>query len=632
MTGEYFLEWTQYDVKQAWEFLINGRSIGKLVQDENRMVSVLDIPAGVLKTGDNSIQIKPSGKPSIDDIRLETLRIRSGSVQEYLSEGILRVRVLEQATDLPLPTRITLMRTDGALAPHGLKSGNKIAARIGTIYSLDGNATIPVPSGSYRIYAGRGFEYSLAQAEVHVKPGQSLEVVLQINKVVNTNGFAACDTHIHTLTHSGHGDATIEERMVTLAGEGIELAIATDHNKYIDFTPVADTLNASQFFTPVTGCEVTTARGHFNVFPISPSANSIDAQQTHWKDLFADIRATPNVGIIILNHPRDLHSGVRPFAIENHYALQGENALGWEIGFNAMEVINSAATQSDIMQLPYDWMALLNRGRLIAPIGCSDSHDVARHFVGQARTYIRCDDNHPGALNVDQCIQAFREGRVTVSYGILVRLIVENRFEMGDIAKVDTNEPVSVQVEVQSPDWLDPTHVQLYVNGTLFAERQRTPALNEEAKTNWRESFEIPPAQFDAHVVAIASGPGIEAGFWRCAKPYQPVSSNWKSHIFGMSGAVWLDRDANGQRNSPRDYAVQVVQKLASHPQQLVHTLGNYDRAIAIQAFSALSQQDASLASSELRNAIESAEAHVKNAFRDVLLELRDHSLTQAKK
>ncbi len=61
------------------------------------------------------------------------------------------------------------------------------------------------------------------------------------------------------------------------------------------------------------------------------------------------------MGIIILNHPRDLHSGVRPFAIENHYALQGENALGWEIGFNAMEVINSAATQSDIMQLPYDW-------------------------------------------------------------------------------------------------------------------------------------------------------------------------------------------------------------------------------------------------------------------------------------
>ena len=57
-----------------------------------------------------------------------------------------------------------------------------------------------------------------------------MTVPLAIRREVATPGLVACDTHVHTLTNSGHGDATIAERVVTLAGEGIELPIATDHN------------------------------------------------------------------------------------------------------------------------------------------------------------------------------------------------------------------------------------------------------------------------------------------------------------------------------------------------------------------------------------------------------------------
>ena len=45
------------------------------------------------------------------------------------------------------------------------------------------------------------------------------------------------DTHIHTLELSGHGDASVVERALTLAGEGIELAIATEHNRVADYSP-----------------------------------------------------------------------------------------------------------------------------------------------------------------------------------------------------------------------------------------------------------------------------------------------------------------------------------------------------------------------------------------------------------
>src|SRR5207244_4646666 len=128
------------------------------------------------------------------------------------------------------------------------------------------------PAGNYTVYAGRGFEYSLAKADVRITAGETAERTLTICREVSTPDYIACDTHIHTLTHSGHGDASIGERMITLAGEGIELPIATDHNVQIDYQPHAEQLGVRRYFMPVVGNEVTTALGHFNVFPTTPAA------------------------------------------------------------------------------------------------------------------------------------------------------------------------------------------------------------------------------------------------------------------------------------------------------------------------------------------------------------------------
>ena len=61
---------------------------------------------------------------------------------------------------------------------------------------------------------------------VALAEGDEKHLDLSIRREVSTAGLVACDTHVHTLTYSGHGDATIDERAVTLAGEGIELPIA----------------------------------------------------------------------------------------------------------------------------------------------------------------------------------------------------------------------------------------------------------------------------------------------------------------------------------------------------------------------------------------------------------------------
>src|SRR6185436_11047873 len=111
-------------------------------------------------------------------------------------------------------------------------------------------------------------------ANVELKPGDGAKQSLKIRRVVPANGYVSCDTHVHTFTYSRHGDATIEERMLTLAGEGIELPIATDHNLQIDYEAVAEAQGVRKFFTPVIGNEVTTAKlGHFNVFPVAKEAH-----------------------------------------------------------------------------------------------------------------------------------------------------------------------------------------------------------------------------------------------------------------------------------------------------------------------------------------------------------------------
>jgi hypothetical protein len=234
--------------------------------------------------------------------------------------------------------------------------------------------------------ASRGFEWSVATQQVYVSAGQARTVPLQLRREVETPGLVSCDTHVHTFTHSGHGDASIEERMLTLAGEGIELPIATDHNVHIDYSTRAQRLGMDRWFTPVTGNEVTTPAGHFNIFPVAAGARLPDFHLTDWPILMKELRATPAVRVIVLNHPRNIHNGFQPFAATNYNSVTGENRRGAEFAFDAIELMNSSAQQTDYMLVYRDWFALLNHGYRVTGVGSSDGHDVSRYIVGQGRT------------------------------------------------------------------------------------------------------------------------------------------------------------------------------------------------------------------------------------------------------
>src|SRR5439155_19593904 len=313
-----------------------------------------------------------------------------------------------------------------------------------------------------------GFAYGLDSARLVLKPGDCIRKTLSIRREVPTPGFISCDTHIHTLTHSGHGDATLAERMITLAGEGIELPIATDHNCQIDYEAAAVKHGVRKHFTPVIGNEVTTAVGHFNIFPVPAGDDIPNFKAQNWHDLFESIKDRTGARIIILNHTRDIHSRFRPFGPERHNAVTGENLEGLAFAANGLEIVNSGAQQTDMMRLYRDWFGLLNRGLAITPVGASDSHDVSRFIVGQARTYIRCNAEDAGKIDVDQAVANFLAGRVLVSCGLLTEITVNGKYGPGDL--VPASDEVTVAIRVLGPSWVAADKIELYANGVKVRE------------------------------------------------------------------------------------------------------------------------------------------------------------------
>ncbi len=380
---EYTLSIRQYDIKQRWQVTLNGQILGRLVEDEKDLLTYLKIPQGVLQRS-NTLEIS-SSDPTADDIRAGEITLHALPLDSLLSQAQVEVRVQDKDSGKGLPCKVTIVNGMVILQSVSATPSEQLAIRAGYVYTPAGVLTLGLPEGNYSLYVTRGFEYGVDSTQITVRKGDHLRREFTLAREVSTTGWAASDTHIHTYTWSKHGDATAAERALTIAGEGIELPILTDHNIHVDLKPYAAALGLTGYFTPVTGNEVTTRVGHFNIFPVL-SETVADHNVSSWSALSESLGDPKGTTAIILNHARDIHLGFRPFDPSKHLAVAGMRLDDWKFPANAMEVMNSGSQQSDQQELMRDWFGMLNGGHVISPAGASDSHDVSRFIVGQART------------------------------------------------------------------------------------------------------------------------------------------------------------------------------------------------------------------------------------------------------
>lgn len=535
--GEWTLSVRQEGVRRGWRVWMNGVEVGRLHEDENPMTVAFAIPPGAVSAGDNVLHIEPLDTLP-DDVVVGPVILAPVPRREHLAAATLVVAVREEDGG-QLPARITIVDEHGALRETGAKSGGLLAVREGVVYSGDGRAVIPLPAGRYTVHATRGFEYSVDSAAVDVRPGQRVEQSFTLRREVPTAGWISADTHVHTLTHSGHGDASIEERVITVAGEGLELPVLTDHNVHADLEPAARALGMRRWFTPIRGNELTTPVGHFNLFPVAPGAAVPPAQLDDWDAVARAIGGVEGVRTVVLNHARDVHAGFRPLDAAGRLPGDRSGDAAWRLPAIAMEVVNSGAQLSDPLTLARDWMGLLRRGYRLTPVGASDSHDVSRYVVGQGRTYIRAEDADPGAIDVGAVVERFNAGAVTVSFGLLAEIVVGDGYGPGETLPAGgADEEIEVAVRVLGPAWTRATAVTLYLDG----EPLRTAEIADPGTpgVKWSGSWRVTRPPEGGFLVAIAEGSDPERLFWPIAKPYQATSPDVEARVFGVTGAVWL--------------------------------------------------------------------------------------------
>jgi hypothetical protein len=563
---EYSLRIRQRDAKDtAWVVSFNGTRLGTLIADERDMVQLLPIPAGLLRTGDNDVTVSGKTARISDDIEIRDIRVDPLPVRELLRQATVDVNVT--SAGVPLPVRVTVTDGNGSLVPlASLRTDAREAVRTGVVYAADGAARIGLPAGEYRIYASRGFEYSAPSRRLRVSAGARVPVSFQIVREATVPGMISCDTHVHTLELSGHGDASVEERVLTAAGEGLDAIVVTEHNRFADYVEALRRQRLDKVLIALPGSEVTTTQGHFNIFPVRADESHPDHRERDWLKLMSTLTFPGGVRIVIQNHPRDVHSQYRPFDPAHHISSTGENRNGRPFGANAMEVVNSGAMSSDPLQLVRDWLGLLTRGLQVAAIGASDTHTVDFVPIGQARTYI--EDR--GGL-----VQNLAEGRNLVSYG----LVAEIR-QTGS----PTGGTVPVEITVRGPSWSAATAVALYSNGVPVWNRRLDGSKQPGVKYSQTVRVPIPPN--DTALVAVATGPGVLEPFWEVRKPYQPTSPDWKPVVIGVSRAIWVDSDGNGKREVPLHIANRLVSTMTL--QETVARLEDYDASVTKHVASVL--------------------------------------------
>ncbi len=182
---------------------------------------------------------------------------------------------------------------------------------------------------SYTIYLSRGPEYDPHIVEdVVAKPGETLRFSGTIRRTMDTLGYLSGDFHLHA---RGSIDSGLDynDRVISLAAEGLEIAVSSDHNYVSDFLPYIRGNRLDQFMNSVIGLELTTFEaGHFNGFPLRYDVELANRGSFEWQQqppglIFEEMRQRGSLGaentIIQVNHPRD--------SILGYFSQHNVNAL-----------------------------------------------------------------------------------------------------------------------------------------------------------------------------------------------------------------------------------------------------------------------------------------------------------------
>ncbi len=365
-----------------------------------------------------------------------------------------------------------------------------------------GTTTLPVPPGSWTATATRGFEWSHDQTTLTIEAGATATWTPTLEHVVDTTGWIAADFHLHS-EWSADSNVPLTARVLSCAAEGIEYAVATDHDVVTDYTEALPP-ELAEYLVVGAGVEVSSqAWGHLNVWPLELDESKAGRGAPRWHGLDFDglmDRLAPETPgrVVQVNHGRG-GNGFDTLDALNLDPTNLDDETANRMRFTAMELFNGVT--GDFDELLIDWLALLEKGRPVAATGTSDSHSLTS-YCGHGRTMVRTTTRDPKAID-----QAVRAQQTMVTSGPFVTL--------------EEAPNAQVHLRIQAPSYIPTTEVTIYADG-----KTDTTLTLEETKV-LRYDAPVPLQNPDAtRIVAVVRGGA-------------PVAPMAKESVFAVSAPLF---------------------------------------------------------------------------------------------
>jgi len=504
----------------------------------------------------------------------ETVEVVPGATQEIRLLAPLASSLsytIRDASGSLMPGRLTLRGIEGTKNPD-FGAWERADGVRNVVYSGSGAGEIQLPPGKYRAIVTRGFEYSVFEKSIEVARTTGASVRAILKHELDTPGWVACDFHVHAVP-SFDSTIPLPDRVISLSAEGVEFAVATDHNHVTDYGPALSATGLVDRLGATPGVEVTTGRwGHFIAFPYAPEQPAPPFEGVDPGVIFDAIRAASPQSIIQINHPRmepiayfaslkvaaSLSAVGEVDAAGHEQTVAGVRAAGGQTGldsrvgsalldpapgfsfdFDTLEVVNGfeLGDEPAIERNLADWFALLNLGYRYTAVGNSDSHSLVHQWVGFPRTYVRVVTEDLSRLEGVEVAHALLYGRAQISNGIFLEVRTEAGAEPGDELTLKDGR-VELSILARAAPWVSISHAEVWVNGVQRANSSLARARRAPNRLLWSTRLSIAS---DAWLVVIARG-DKDLG-----ERYPGV----KGKPFAITNPLFLDVDGDGVFRAP---------------------------------------------------------------------------------
>ena len=443
--------------------------------------------------------------------------------------GMLRYSIVNEDGS-PSPARLIIRGVGSVKDPDF----GPLQATVGSgnvIYSATGDDFIELPEGRYTVSVSRGDEFSMSEHEVDVgeEEGASLRVVL--DRQVDTGGWIACDFHVHAAP-SPDSEVTLEDRVTSLLGEGIEFFAATDHDHVTDYDPEIARLKMKPLLGVTSGVEITTSTwGHFNAFPYPLHAAPPEHAGRDPAQIFAVARARAPGAVIQVNHPR--MPGVGYFnRIELDPVTGSSSMQDFSFDFDLLELANGYDLEN--MKLLDDnlreYFGLLNTGRRFTLVGNSDSHRLNVNWVGHPRTYVRVADDRPEAVTPAGIALELKNGHTSVGNGMFILALANGVAGPGDVL---SERRVALQISARAPAWSNVRRIEVFANGALHSTREVVQPSGKPLRIEWEVDLDLAG---DTWLMVVARGD----------KPLTQAFPQRRVLPFAFVSPIFIDADQDG--------------------------------------------------------------------------------------